>query len=226
MEPIRKYAQLRKADADEGELSLINAQSLRPLTAEEVFTFRLAACNDQVDRDFERFPEQTLEDFARLFTGRPVLMDHQWSAGSQTARVYAAAVEDMPGVPGGKQLVLRCYMPRLRGNADTIAAIEAGLLRECSVGVAVKRAVCSVCGKDNRLRVCEHRGGQIYQGQACHFDLEGAADVYEVSLVAVPAQPDAGIIKSKRYGGAEPTPPAGPELWQDQALLELEKNRF
>lgn len=37
--------------------------------------------------------------------------------------------------------------------------------------------------------------------------LDGAKDAYEVSLVAVPAQPGAGIIKSKRYGGGD-TPPA------------------
>ena len=43
---------------------------------------------------------------------------------------------------------------------------------------------------------------QEYDGQLCHIDLDGATDAYEVSLVAVPAQPAAGAIKSKRYGGA------------------------
>lgn len=99
---------------------------LRELGAEEVFTFRLAACNNQVDRDLEKFSDGALEGLAEKFVGRPVLMDHCWSAGSQTARVYAAGVEPMPETEGGKQLVLRCYMPRLRGNEDTIAAIEGG----------------------------------------------------------------------------------------------------
>jgi len=67
------------------------------------------------------------------------------------------------------------------------------------------------------------------------MDLDGVADVYEVSLVAVPAQPGAGIVKGKRYGGQEPLPESGPtgrepgadsRNWQDEALLELEKNRF
>ena len=56
MEQIMKQARLLKSAMDEGELALINAQALRPLTAEEVFTFRLAACNNQVDRDIERRP--------------------------------------------------------------------------------------------------------------------------------------------------------------------------
>lgn len=85
MDQILKQARLMKAVLDEGELALINAQALRPLAAEEVFCFRLAACNNQVDRDIERFTENTLAGFAELFVGRPVLLDHKWSAESQTA---------------------------------------------------------------------------------------------------------------------------------------------
>ena len=232
MDPIKKGTRLLKAELDENELALINAQALRPLAAEEIFTFKLAACNNQVDRDFERFTDQTLEEFAALFVGRPILRDHDWETKNQTARVYAAGVEDMPGVPDGKQLVLRCYMLRA-GQEDTVAAIEAGILRECSVGVAVREAVCSICGVNQRTGWCEHSGGREYDGIRCHFELSGAEDVYETSMVAVPSQPAAGVIKSKRYGGPE-EPAAGQEgrkpeeadSWQDEALLEQEKNRF
>lgn len=230
MDQILKQAQLLKAALDEGELTLINAQALRELTEEEVYAFRLAACNNQVDRDLERFTEDTLAELANLFVGRPVLMDHKWSAGSQTARVYAAGVEAMPGVEGGQQLVLRCYMPRLQGNSDTIAAIEGGLLRECSVGVAVSSAVCSICGADRTTTWCEHCKGVEYDGKLCYIELSGAKDAYEVSLLPVPAQPAAGVVK--RYGGPEgpdSDPPGNPGVdtaWQDEALLELEKLRF
>ena len=231
MEQIMKGARLLKAESTREDLALISAQALRALTQVEVFTFRLAACNNQVDRDLERFTERTLETLAKLFVGRPVLLDHKWSAGSQTARVYAAGVEGMPGVEGGEQLGLRCYMPRLQGNSDTIAAIESGLLRECSVGVAVSSAICSICGADRTTTWCEHRKGAEYDGKLCYIELTGARDAYEVSLVPVPAQPAAGVVK--RYGG-----PKGPDgdpsggapgedtAWQDEALLELEKTRF
>lgn len=232
MEQIMKAARLLKAEATEEDLALISAQALRALAAEEVYTFRLAACNNQVDRDLERFTERTLETLAKLFVGRPVLLDHKWSAGSQTARVYAARVEEMPGVEGGQQLVLRCYMPRLQGNGDTIAAIETGLLRECSVGVAGERAVCSICGTDRATAWCEHVKGCEYDGKLCYIELDGATDAYEVSMLPVPAQPAAGVVK--RYGGPdgpEDPPPGGvpgadSQDWRDEALLELEKNRF
>ena len=80
MGQILKSAQLERAEVTAEELALINVQTLRPLTAEKVYTFRLAACDDQVDRDNERFPRETLEGFAALFVGRPVLRDHCWSA--------------------------------------------------------------------------------------------------------------------------------------------------
>ena len=226
MEQILKAARLEKAELNEEELGLINQQTLRPLGADEVFTFRLAACDNQVDRDFERFTEATLEELAQKYVGRPVLRDHNWSAAAQTARVYAASVE--PGEGGGvRRLVLRCYMPRSEQTVPTIAAIESGILRECSVGLSVKRALCSICGANQRETLCKHIQGREYDGQVCHMDLDGAADAYEVSMVAVPAQPAAGVIKSKRYGGQEPPTVAdNDQIWRDKALLELEQNRF
>ena len=225
MEQILKAARLEKAELNEEELALINQQTLRPLGAGEVFTFRLAACDNQVYRDFERFTEATLEELAKKYVGRPVLRDHNWSAAAQTARVYAGSVE--PGDEEGvRRLVLRCYMPRSEQTAPTIAAIESGILRECSVGLAVKRALCSICGANQRETLCKHIQGREYDGQVCHMDLDGAADAYEVSMVAVPAQPAAGVIKSKRYGGQEPAPKDENQVWRDEALLELEKNRF
>lgn len=227
MERLLKSAQLERAEVTAEDLSLINAQTLRPLTAEEVYVFRLAACDDQVDRDNERFPRETLEGFAARFAGRPVLRDHRWSADTQTARIYAAGVED---TEQGCRLILRCYMPRLVGNSDTIAAIECGILRECSVGVAVEGAVCSICGKNQRESLCRHIPGRTYDGKRCYMDLVGPRDVYEASLVAVPAQPAAGIVKGKRYGDPPEELDKAPEetgiIWQDEALLEIEKSRF
>lgn len=225
MEQILKAAHLEKAELNEEELALINQQTLRPLGADEVFTFRLAACDNQVDRDFERFTEATLEELAQKYVGRPVLRDHNWSAAAQTARVYAASVEPGEG-DGVRRLVLRCYMPRSEQTVPTIAAIESGILRECSVGLSVKRALCSICGANQRETLCKHIQGREYDGQVCHMDLDGAADAYEVSMVAVPAQPAAGVIKSKRYGGQEPAPKNDDQIWRDKALLELEQNRF
>lgn len=217
MEQILKAATVVKQLADEGDLALINRQTLRELSAEEVFTFRLAACDDQVDRDYERFTDQTLEGLAPMFVGKSVLMDHVWCAGYQTARVYDAHVETVGEV---KRLILRCYMPRTEDSAKTINAIETGILRECSVGCQVERAVCSICGANQAKIVCPHIPGWEYEGKTCVIELDGAKDAYEVSLVAVPAQKEAGVVKSKRYGGQEAPAPEPRARDEPKSIME------
>ena len=213
----------------EGDMALINAQAKTPLAPEQIYTFAVRLCDNQVDRDFERFTDAALEGLAPLFVGRPVLMDHRWNAGSQTARVYAAEVEKNGAV---SRLVLRCYMPRTDQTEGTIAAIESGILRECSVGCSVERVICSICGADQAKTCCQHWPGREYDGHLCVMELDGARDAYEVSLVAVPAQPDAGIIKSKRYGGQdgpqEPPADTGEKeaLRMAQAMQEQETLRY
>ena len=220
MDLIHKQAKMECQEITEAELALINQQALRPLGPEDVFTFRMAACGTKVDRDGERFTPRTLDQLAKLYAGKPVLMDHIWSAEHQVARVYAAGVE---GEGEDKALVLRCYMPRSEQTASIITAIESGVLRECSVGCSVERVVCSICGRDQRAGFCQHSPGREYDGHLCVMELDGAKDAYEISLVAVPAQPEAGIIKAKRYG---PEGTGVEDLHAARLLLEIEEKRF
>lgn len=212
MSNTTKAAQVEKQPIAQIDLDEINRYTLRELTAEEVFTFRLAACDNQVDRDDERFTDETLEQLAQLYPGKPVLLDHNWSAKDQSARIYGAEVRTDPVRAGVKQLILRCYIPRLRNTENAIAAIETGLRKECSVGCAVRIRKCSICGGDY-YENCLHIKGQEYNGQRCHVNLSGAEDAYEVSMVAVPAQKEAGVVKSH-----EPTRQDG---WMKAARLAL-----
>ncbi len=230
MENITKGAVVLKSAPTAVDMGLINAQSIRELKAEEVFLFRIAACDNQVDRDFECFSDAALEALSKLFVGRTVLSDHRWSSSGQMARVYAAAVEKESGV---SRLILSCYMLRNDAAAPTIDAIEAGILREVSVGVAVKTATCSICGTDKAHGYCGHRPGKAYGGTLCTVELGDPADAYEVSFVAVPAQREAGVVKS--YGGDKESPGNVSKLdtsgGEDRkkrlsAQIELEKIKF
>lgn len=213
---INKAAQAAKSLSPDTEMSAINTYTQRELTPDEVFVFRCIACDDQVDRDFERFPLESLQKLVSLFVGKTVIFDHSWAASKQTARIYAAAVEERDGV---NALVAKCYMLRTDSTKDVIAAIEGGILREVSVGCAMGRAVCSICGEE--YYTCGHHKGAEYEGAVCHVDLLDPLDAYELSFVAVPAQPNAGVTKESHNYGWTPA-----EMVAAKAQLEIERERW
>lgn len=185
-----------------GHLEDINRLSRASLSAQEVYAFSLCLCDNEVDRDQERFPEKTLEQLAPLFVGKSGLFDHSWSARGQAARLYRTEVVREPerltqAGDGYCWLKGWAYMVRTPDNQGLIAEIEGGIKKEVSVGCAVKRAVCSICGAE-RGQSCGHKPGEVYDGAQCFFQLEEAVDAYEFSFVAVPAQPRAGVVK--RFG--------------------------
>ena len=193
------------AAVDEQELEQINHFSRKKLTADEVYTFAVRLCDNEVDRDGERFESETLDGLAQLFVGRTGIFDHEWSANGQTARIYRTEVVDEPGVlmaagDGCRYIKGYAYMLRTPGNEELIAQLDGGILREVSVGCAVGRSVCSVCGQ--QAGSCAHKKGECYDGKLCYTKLEGAVDAYEWSFVAVPAQPKAGVLKAKSRGQA------------------------
>ena len=183
-----------------GDLELIHRLARRPLGEEELYTFSVRLCDNEIDRDCERFAPETLEQLAPLFVGKSGIFDHQWSALGQAARIYKTEVIREEGrqtrAGDGYCWLKGCaYMVRTERNRDLIAEIEGGIKREVSVGCAVERAVCSICGADRTAGDCGHQKGQEYGGQLCYASLEGASDAYEFSFVAVPAQPMAGVVK-------------------------------
>ena len=173
------------------QLDAINAQAKGTMTAEQVYVFSVKLCDDQVDRDGERFDTAALPELARLFIGKTGIADHCWSADRQIARIFETQVVKEAGV---SYIKAWAYIRRGGDNDEVIADIEAGIKKEVSVGCAMGRAVCSVCGSD--YGTCGHQKGQSYDGLVCCAILQEPMDAYEFSFVAVPAQPSAGVMKA------------------------------
>ena len=172
------------------QLARINALAKGNLTEEQVYVFSVRLCDDQVDRDYERFDTAALPELAKLFVGKSGIVDHKWSAGSQLARIFAAEVVEETGV---SYIKAWAYIRRGGAGDEWIEDIEAGIKKEVSVGCAMAESVCSVCGSP--YGECGHRKGEHYDGQLCCAVLRGPVDAYEFSFVAVPAQPEAGVLK-------------------------------
>lgn len=183
------------------ELEVINRYAKTALTEEQVYAFSVRLCDNEVDRDFERFDTAALEQMGELFLGKSGIFDHQWSAKGQTARIYRTELvreQDRVTVAGDPYCWLKgwAYLLRTEKNAELIAEIEGGIKKEVSVGCSVAKRVCSICGAEDGC--CHHIRGQMYGEQLCFTELKEPTDAYEWSFVAVPAQREAGVLK--RFG--------------------------
>lgn len=190
----------------EGELELINQYARSELKADDVYAFTVVLCDNEIDRDNERFSDEALEELAKLFVGVTGVRDHDAKTGNQTARIFSCRTELVAGrlTSDGlayKRLVARAYMPKSSGNEEFITLLESGIRKEVSVGCAVSVRKCSICGGDSGS--CGHIRGRSYGGRLCFATLEKPTDAYEWSFVAVPAQKSAGVIKGYRKGNEE-----------------------
>ncbi len=188
---------------NEDEIKEINKYTRRDFKADELYAFSVVLCDNEIDRDFERFTDSALEGLSKLFLGKTGIFDHSHKAGNQCARVFYTEVKSVEGQKNRlgepyKQLFARAYMPKSAASDELILAIESGIKKEVSVGCSMKSSVCSVCGQP--LGVCQHKKGKAYRKNGaktlCYFDLSDPADAYEWSFVAVPAQPAAGVVKA------------------------------
>ena len=66
-----------KTRLGQGELEQINRLARRELTEGEVYAFSVRLCDSEIDRDGERFDEQTLRELAALFIGKSGIFDHE-----------------------------------------------------------------------------------------------------------------------------------------------------
>ena len=198
----------KKADAA-ADIALINQFSVKELSPDDVYCFSVAMCDNDIDRDLERFTNKTLDALAPMFVGKTVISDHSWRSGNQIGRIYdtyvqRTAEQNQAGEPL-RQLIGKVYMLNNEDNKAVIEAIEAGILKEVSVGVSIKSRTCSLCGEKMHLNwsswkmECEkhHVLGETYPEEGyCFLNLDDPGDAYELSFVAVPAQRNAGVTKA------------------------------
>lgn len=204
-EYLKKEAVFGKVQSGESsevtdeELELINGYTRRRLEKDEVYVFSVVLCDNDVDRDGERFTVESLFELKKLFVGKTGILDHNPSAKNQTARIFSCTVETVEGMKTATgddyfRLKARAYMPKSERNSDVILALDSGIVKEVSVGCAVEKVVCSICGEESDS--CPHRKGEMYGTKLCCGELIDPYDAYEWSFVAVPSQKKAGVTKS------------------------------
>ncbi len=208
---ICKVANLSPLEITDADLKKINKFALSPLTADDVFIFKATiADNEQDDRNFMPFNLKALQDMKKLYPGKTVLKDHRRIADNQIARVFdTELVQDANKQTDlgelHTELVAKLYMVKTESNKDLISEIVGGIKKEVSTSTVPEKMVCNICGVDNMKDYCIHWPGREYDAadsagkvtkRRCKMLLHGAKEAYELSFVAVPAQPRAGTHKS------------------------------
>ena len=192
---------MEKAFKITGEvMEKINRFAVQPLEEKDVFCFSLTLCDNDIDRDGERFSDEALDKLAKLFIGKTGIFDHDPKGEKQTARIFDTHIKSFDGrlTSDGKPYLALCasaYMVRTGANADLIKEISGGIKKEVSVSCAVAKQICSVCGADRNKSACAHIKGRQYGEKLCYVTLDEPTDAYEWSFVAVPAQVNAGVTK-------------------------------
>jgi hypothetical protein len=230
-----KTVSIAPLEATDEDLKKINKYTLSPVKAEDVFIFKATiADNEQDDRNFMPFDLKALKDLKKLYPGKTMLKDHARRADNQIARIFDTEIIENTGkmTELGEvhtELIAKMYMIRTESNKDLIAEIIGGIKKEVSTSTVPEKMVCNICNTDNMKNWCRHWPGREYtieDGSAtgtkklCKMLLHGAKEAYELSFVAVPAQPRAGTHKSVGFT----KPCEAPEEIPKETENEIEEN--
>lgn len=193
-------------------LEMINNYTLEPVEAEQVIALPIKAMNDQIDRDYDRFSEFTINNLASDKSqtsplGKPFIVSHD-RKDLANGRVYLAEKEVEEGI---NHLKLWAYVPNTPQHQEFLENVMFGIYWAVSVGVLLESANCSICGAPmysymfSSRSECEndHMAGEKYEGNLCYRNLS-VKELYEVSSVYLGAQYGAEIAR-KMVGNKDRT---------------------
>jgi len=174
------------------DMAKINQLSNIDLSKEDVYVFSLKSADTNVDRGYEHFLPKAIKQMAEMSIDKPFLMDHNWSTSTTLGKIYDASAK-------GNFLNQKVYMLNLPENQHTIKSILGGIYNKVSVGFALDPMdyVCDSCNHSMYSIKCVHTPGMKDElGNTVTAKIAGVKDYFEISLVAVPMQPAAGIRRN------------------------------
>lgn len=162
-----------------------------PLTLSDVHVRALRLVSDAVNDHGGRFPVEEHQRLCDLLIDSPVMIGHD-HARLPVARNFAARCMNE-----GESSWVEVWFYWLKGDGphhDQLAAdIDAGVVKEGSIGFEFALPQCSICVQD--IRTCEHIPGFEYNGQTAHYEYRNIQRVLETSLVYRGATPGTRIVK-------------------------------
>lgn len=162
----------------------------------DIYVFAAIATDNTIDRDGEAFNKEALDRMSELYIGRSGIYNH--NSDSSHFRIFDTEVFECNDhiayeYESYKCLVTYCYTNDSGLKKDIIDGIVSG----CSISANCNK-VCSICGaRIDSNDICEnkHICGEMYDNKLCFRVLSNVSDVYELSIVSIPCNINARIIR-------------------------------
>ena len=185
------------------------------ITRDDIFVFRAKACDNIIDRSSDRFSRKALEFIKDHMVGKPFLEDHDSVLCKQRGSIFKSELKvdnSRKNELGEDYTYVEAYIYVLdnEDNKNFIKNIKAGIFKGVSVSFGLSEGKCNICGAE--YHECNHIKGNVYGGNKCVRDIMGVDEFYELSSVAIPCQPEAGVTKQYKEDNT---------MTVDKAVLEL-----
>ena len=154
------------------DTEMINKLSKNSYQPEELCTFEILLCDNEVDTDHDCFSYEALTQLKEKVIG---VFDHK-----NKACIFNAYIESEPTRKTKNGEIYAClkakaYVLNNEENKPLIEIIQQGKKNKVSLCCSVKTRTCSICKKEK----CEHIFGKMYDDKLCFSVINDISLVYE-----------------------------------------------
>ena len=169
-----------KTNGTPEDINKINNLIRNKVNPEDVYIFSVTLCNNDVDKDYEKFSREMLDDLADMFIGK--------TTGDSKAKIFDTWVEkinEKETVDGKRfyQLKAKAYILKTEDNMPLITDIMSGIKKEVSISCSVKTRICSICNSNSEKGICNHIPGNKYENEIAYRILSNVNEVYEFDFI-------------------------------------------
>lgn len=116
------------------DLKKINKYTRREFDADSLYVFTVILCDNDIDRDFEKFSLSALNELKTLFVGKTGISDHSMKSSDQKARVFETWIEKGNGQTADGEpyymLKAKAYMLKTRKTKDLLTNLTQELKKK------------------------------------------------------------------------------------------------
>lgn len=148
---------------------------------DSLYYFNCVLVTNEVDVDNEMFTVQALREMCSMSIGKTAFINV--CEKTYRCRIFDAKIKQKHGVT---KLKASAYV--YLNTEDDVDKLRDFLSthKECLISCSCISKVCSICGRNQHRKPCQHVKGKEYGHKTCVYKLSGVTEVYEWSFAEKP----------------------------------------